>query len=151
VEDNHNAAVAPAAYVITVDLFSVSSHLSAMVVRTSSVLNFSARAIVCARRWVKEACARGGTRTRHRQSPPFASPRARIAFIRRADDSELFARFLKIHPILGVSASVVHRRGVAANRDVVAPRARPVEPRPFSRETRARASSAPRASSSGSS
>ena len=65
--------------VITVDLFSVSSHLSAMVVRTSSVLNFSARAIVCARRWVKEACARGGTRTRHRQSPPFASPRARIA------------------------------------------------------------------------
>jgi len=63
---------------------------------------------------------------------------------------KLIARFLKINPILGVSA-VVHRRGVAANRDVVAPRARPVEPRPFSRETRARASSAPRASSSGSS
>jgi len=43
VEDNHTAAVAPATYVITVDLFSVSSHLSAIVFNTSSELNFSAR------------------------------------------------------------------------------------------------------------
>merc|ERR1712216_250598 len=46
VEDNHTTAVAPATYVITVDLFSVSSHLSAIVANTSSALNFSARAIV---------------------------------------------------------------------------------------------------------
>ena len=65
VEDNHTTAVAPATYVITVDLFSVSSHLSAIVANTSSALNFSARAIV-----VDRSATAGCERTHTcRQSP----------------------------------------------------------------------------------
>ena len=45
VEDNHNATVAPATYVITWPLFSVSSHFSETVFTSSFVSNFSARTI----------------------------------------------------------------------------------------------------------
>ena len=38
VPESHTSAAAPATYVTTADLFSVSSHLSAMVLSTSSVL-----------------------------------------------------------------------------------------------------------------
>jgi len=88
VEDNHNAAVAPAAYVITVALFSVSSHLSAMVVRTSSALNFSARAIVCARRCrVREVYERAG----HRSSS-VTRARVVVARVRLADEENTINR-----------------------------------------------------------
>ena len=56
VEDNHNAAVAPATYVITWPLVSVSSHFSETVFTKSFVSIFSARPVTEEDRCVTTVC-----------------------------------------------------------------------------------------------